>query len=280
LVLISDAKIYPVPEPVKETRVLHNKLPVELSQFFYCFKLTLQPSLYLSGMKTIIETDKDFICDIQAPCFKNLQHDEAEMVRASKTQVLFRKGDNLTKQGAFASYVLFLITGLAKQYIEGEGTKNYNLRIIRPGEFVGLSAVFNENIFSYSSVAITDCQAFLIEKETIAKLVKQNGLFGFSIIKRYCEQNVNLLGTVSNLMYKQMNGRLADTLLYIDALKKDNPDIFQLLSRKDIADFAGISTESAVKLLKTFEKDGLLKLHDKDIDILDRNLIAEISKRG
>ena len=231
-------------------------------------------------MKTIIETDKEFICDIQAPCFRNLQQDEAEMVRASKTQVLFRKGDNLTKQGAFASYVLFLINGLAKQYIEGEGTKNYNLRIIRPGEFVGLSAVFNENIFSYSSVAITDCQAFLIEKETIAKLVKQNGQFGYSIIKRYCEQNVNLLGTVSNLMYKQMNGRLADTLLYIDALKKDNPDLFQLLSRKDIADFAGISTESAVKLLKTFEKDGLLKLHDKDIDIINRDLLAEISKRG
>ncbi len=231
-------------------------------------------------MKTILETDREFICDIQAPCFRNLQPDEAEMVRASKTQVFFRKGDNLTKQGAFASYVLFMITGMAKQYLEGEGTKNYNLRIIRSGEFVGLSSVFYENIFSYSSVAITDCQAFLIEKDTIARLVKQNGQFGFSIIKRYCEQNVNLLGTVGNLMYKQMNGRLADTLLYIDSLKKENPDIFQMLSRKDIADFAGISTESAVKLLKAFEKDGLIKLHDKDINLLNHDLLSEISKRG
>jgi len=98
-------------------------------------------------MKTILETDREFICDIQAPCFRSLQPDEADMVRASKTQVFFRKGDNLTKQGAFASYVLFMITGLAKQYLEGEGTKNYNLRIIRPGEFVGLSSVFYENIF-------------------------------------------------------------------------------------------------------------------------------------
>ena len=44
--------------------------------------------------------------------------------------------------------------------------------------------------------------------------------------------------------------RMADTLLYIDSLKKEKPEIFQLLSRKDLADFAGISTESAVKLLK------------------------------
>ena len=231
-------------------------------------------------MKTILETDSDFICDIQAPCFQMLLPEEAEVVRASKTQVLFRKDDNLTKQGAFASYVLFIIDGYAKQYLEGDGTKNFNLRIIKPGEFVGLSAVFSENTFNYSSVALTDCHVFLIEKEAIAKVVKQNGSFGFNIIKRYCEQNTNLLNTVRNLMYKQMNGRMADTLLYIESLKNEKSEIFQLLSRKDLADFAGISTESTVKLLKTFEKDELIKLHEKDIIILKQDALLGISRRG
>jgi CRP-like cAMP-binding protein len=231
-------------------------------------------------MKTILETDRDFICDIQAPCFQMLTAEEVELVRASKTQVLFRTDDNLTKQGAFASYVLFIITGLAKQYLEGEGSKNYNLRIIKPGEFVGLSAVFSKNTFNYSSVALTDCQVFLVEKEAVAKVVKQNGMFGFNIIRRYCEQNADLFNIIRNLNYKQMNGRMADTLLYIESLKTENTNIFQLLSRKDIADFAGISTESAVKLLKSFEKDGLIKLNEKDIALLDKNALVEISKRG
>ena len=231
-------------------------------------------------MRTILETDKDFICDIQAPCFQNLSQEEAELVRASKTQVLFRKDDNLTKQGAFASYILFIINGLVKQYLEGDGTRNYNLRIIKPGDFVGLSTVFYENIFNYSTIAITDCQVYLIEKEAIAKVIKKNGLFGFAIIKRYCEQNVNLLNTVRNLMYKQMNGRMADTLLYLDSLKTETAEIFQLLTRKDLADFAGISTESAVKLLKTFEKDRLIELHEKDVKVVKYDLLAEISKKG
>lgn len=231
-------------------------------------------------MKTILETDHDFICDIQAPCFQMLSPDEVVLVRASKTQVFFRKGDNLTKQGAFASYVLFIITGLAKQYLEGDSTKNLNLRIIKPGEFVGLSAVFTKNTFNYSSIALTDCQVFLIEKDAIAKVVKQNGTFGFNIIKRYCEQNTNLFDTLRTVMYKQMNGRMADTLLYIDGLKTENAEIFQLLSRKDIADFAGVSTESAVKLLKSFEKDGLIKLNEKDIIVVSHNGLVEVSKRG
>ena len=231
-------------------------------------------------MKTILETDRDFICDIKAPCFQMLTPEEVELVRASKTQVLFRKDDSLTKQGAFASYALFVITGLAKQYLEGDGIKNYNLRIIKPGEFVGLSAVFSKNTFNYSSVALTDCQVFLVEKDAIAKVVKQNGMFGFNIIKRYCEQNADLFNIIRNLNYKQMNGRMADTLLYIESLKAENAGIFQLLSRKDIADFAGTSTESAVKLLKSFEKDGLIKLNDKDITLLDQNALMEVSRRG
>jgi len=231
-------------------------------------------------MKSIIETDQEFICDIQAPCFQMLSAEEAELVRASKTQVLFRKGDNLTKQGAFASYALFVINGLAKQYIEGEGGKSFNLRIIKPGEFVGLSAVFTKNTFNYSSVALTDCQVFLVEKETIASLIKQNGQFGFNMIKRYCEQNANLFDTLKTVLYKQMNGRMASTLLYINALKNENPEIFQLLSRRDLADFSGISTESAVKLLKSFEKDGLIDLQEKDIFLLNYNELEEISKKG
>lgn len=231
-------------------------------------------------MKTILETENDYICEIQAPCFQMLSPEEVELVRASKTQILFRKGDNLTKQGTFASYILFIIKGLAKQYIEGELNKSYNLRILQAGEFVGLSSVFSRNVFNYSSVAITDCQVFLIEKEAIAKVVRQNGTFGFDIIKRYCGQNVNLFDSLHKVLYKQMNGRIAETLLYIDGLKGEYPEIFQLLSRKDIADFAGISTESAVKLLKTFEKDGLIELNEKDIVVVNYKELQEISKRG
>lgn len=231
-------------------------------------------------MRTILETDHNFICDIQAPCFQVLLPDEVELVKSSKTQVLFRKEDNLTKQGAFASYILFIISGWAKQYLEGDQSRNFNLRIIRPGEFVGLSAVFNKNTFNYSSVALTDCQAILIENAVIARLIRENGEFGFSIIKRYCELNGDLNTTLRKVMYKQMNGRMAETLLYIDTFRVENPEIFQLLSRKDIADFAGISTESAIKLLKNFEKEGLIELNEKDIRLVNLTALNEISKKG
>jgi len=231
-------------------------------------------------MKSISETDKEFICEMQAPCFQLLSGEEVELIRASKTQVLFRKGENLTKQGTFTSYVLFLMEGIVKQYVEGDGTHNYNLRIIQPGEFLGLSALFNKKIFSYSTVSLTEARVFLLEKDALFKVLQQNGAFAIEIIKRYSHHNNVLYDSIRHLMYKQMNGRMADALLYLSSDEFKSFNLFALLSRKDIADFAGLSTETGIKLLKSFEKDGLIQLDDKSISILKPELLMDISKRG
>ncbi len=231
-------------------------------------------------MRTLTETDQGYVCDIQAPCFQSLLPGEAELIRLSKTQVMFRKDDNLTKQGAFTSYVLYIITGWAKQYLEGDGNRNINLRIIGPGEFLGLSAVFVRNSFDTSCVALTECQAILIEKNAIVKLMAGNGEFGFSIAKRYSVQNNDLLSIMDKLLYKQMNGRLAGTLLYLDGFRSGDFSIFRLLSRKEIAEFSGLSTESTIKLLKNFEKEALIRLDEKEIRLLNLHALEEISRKG
>lgn len=231
-------------------------------------------------METISENDDAFICDIQAPCFQILSKEEVDLVRNGKTQVLFRKGDTLTKQGTHSSYILFLLSGVVKQYIEGSDNRSFNLRIVQAGEFIGLSSVFSRKTFTYSTSALTDCQVLLIEKDSLSAIMQGNGAFSFHLIQRYCTQNADLHEVLHDQQFKQMHGRLAGTLLYLNTYKEHLPNIFQLLSRKDLADFAGISTESTVKLLKSFEKEGLVELLDKDIVLPDLNRLKDIQKRG
>lgn len=231
-------------------------------------------------METIQENDKNYFCDIQAPCFQELNHTEVDFIRNSKTQVIYRKGENLTKQGTFASYILFLVSGIAKQYVENDAGKSYNLRMITPGDFVGLSSVFTRLPYDYSSVALTDVQAFLVDNNSLLKVAQNNGAFATSITRRYSLQNSALFNNIKMLMYKQMNGRMAETLLYLSNINATGIDIFAQLTRKEIADFAGISTENAVKILKSFEKDGLIQMEDRAIHIVNPTTLGEISKRG
>jgi CRP/FNR family transcriptional regulator len=231
-------------------------------------------------MKTISNTDKGFVCDITLPCFSALSPEETELVRDSRVQVVFRRGENITKQGAFASYVIFIVSGFSRQYIECSNGRDYNLRIIRPGEMVGLSAVFNRNTFNYSVVAITETTGFLIEKEAIAGLVKNNGVFAFGIVRRYCEHNAMLYSSLDHVLHQQTNGRMATVLLTLSPENFGGEDLIKHLSRRELADFAGISTEGAVKVLKSFEKDGLIRLSDRSIILLEKDRLEEISRTG
>lgn len=231
-------------------------------------------------MKTYSVTQTPDPVGPDTPCFRNLMPEELKLISRSKTRVLFRRGESLTKQSAFGSSVLFVIQGIARQYIEHEHGKIFNLGLIIPGDFIGLSLAFQKSTYNYSVTALQDTLACLIEKEAVAGLIRKNGEFAYKIITRYCGEVSSLYETIGVLLGKQMPGRLADTLLYLDEEAYRSRQIFELLSRRDIAEFAGISTENTVKLLKTFEKEGIIRLSDKDVQILNREKLLEISRTG
>jgi CRP/FNR family transcriptional regulator len=77
-----------------------------------------------------------------------------------------------------------------------------------------------------------------------------------------------------------MRGKLASALLYLSQEEFLEENIFEYLSRQDIADFASISTESAIKFLKEFEKEKILRLNGKDIVILNSEKLEQMSKNG
>lgn len=231
-------------------------------------------------MKTIQEYDKEYICDISAPCFASLTPDQLAIVKTSRTQVKFRKGENLTKQGMYASYILFIVNGLAIKFIEGNGNKNLNLEIVGAGDFIGLSSIFTEGLFEYSATTLTDCHALLVEKIAISNVLESNAKFASELIKRYIRSNSVLYSSIQTLLFNQMNGKIAKALLYLGEVKKKEPDIFILLGRKEIAGFAGISVENAIKILRHFEKDQIIVLKEKDIEILNPVLLKDISIHG
>ena len=74
------------------------------------------------------------------------------------------------------------------------------------------------------------------------------------------------------MTYKQLHGRLAYTLIYLSREDFEIKNIFQYLTRKDLAELSTMSTEGAVHILSEFDKDGIVELQGKDIKILDMEI--------
>jgi CRP-like cAMP-binding protein len=64
------------------------------------------------------------------------------------------------------------VNGYVKQYVEAIRGNRITSGLLNR-RFCGLSAVFSKNTFNYSAVALTDCLAFLIEKDVIGKVIRR-----------------------------------------------------------------------------------------------------------
>lgn len=206
--------------------------------------------------------------------------DDLKILDQHKTKITYLKGENIFKQGAFAPYVIYIVSGLVKVYLQTGYDKQINISIAKSGEFLAFSSIFGENIHTYSTQAVTDAEICMIEKESLKDGLLNNPEFALQITSKNYRNERHLLEIIKNLSYKQMRGKLASALLYLSQEDFWEEKIFEYLSRQDIADFASISTESAIKFLKEFEKEKILKLNGKDILILDSEKLEQMSKNG
>lgn len=197
-----------------------------------------------------------------------------------KTQITYLKGENIFKQGAFAPYVIYVVKGLIKVYLQTGYDKQINISLAKTGDFLAFSSVFGENIHTYSTQALKSSVICMIEKESLKKTLIDNPQFALEITSKNYKNESHLFEIIKNVSYKQMRGKLASSLLYLSQDDFIKEDVFNYLTRHDIADFASISTESAIKFLKELEKEKVLKLDGKNIDILDTEKLESISKNG
>ncbi len=209
-----------------------------------------------------------------------LSDQDQEFLKHKKKQLLYSKGENLFKQGAFATYVMYVQSGLVKVYLQTAPNKCINIRIAKPGDFLAFSSVFGEDFYTYSTVAIKDAEICMIDKEGLKELLHHNNEFAMRITTNNFKCEAHLFNLISSISQKQMRGKLATALIYLSAPEFLKEDIFSHLTRQDVAEFATITTESAIRFLKEFEKENMVKLTGKEIEIIDYPRLEEIAQKG
>ena len=202
------------------------------------------------------------------------------IAEGKKTWIIYQRGEQIFKQGAFAPHVIYVVNGLVKVYLQTGSDKQINIILAKAGDFLAFASTFGENIHTYSAMAIKNSEVCMIERESLKNALLENPELGLRLTSRNYRIEGLLLGIIRNLSYKQMRGKLASSLLYLSQEDFAGENVFDFLTRQDIADFASISVESAIKFLKEFEKEEIVSLNGKKIHILDAMKLEQISKAG
>jgi CRP-like cAMP-binding protein len=214
-------------------------------------------------------------------CTEVLTLSEMELLESRMVVVNYRKGENICKQGTPVTQIMFVREGLVKIYMETNSGDNLVLHILPGMNIIGLSTLFDGNsVYQFSAQAYQDTRVQVVDVNTFKQLIRSNPEFSLSVIGLLAEYNTVIGGRFYCLTQKQTYGRLADVLLCL-ANRIYKAQKFPLhLSRKELAEIAGMSVESVARILTRFKEEGLIDLECKHVNILNYKRLLEISQKG
>ncbi len=215
-------------------------------------------------------------------CFNRhtLSADELKLLIANQRSISYKKGESIFKQDTFVSHIIYLKKGLVKAEVEGFRDKKLIIRFIGSGQFIGFSAISKEDYYPYSTVAIKNAELCIIKKEAVNQLISQNPNVGSLVIDWYSNDYRFQYNKFSILGTKNMPGRLAASLLYLNSSIFQEENIYKYLTRRDIAELSGMSIESMLKLLHELKADKIIQVKGKQITINDIAMLHRLSKIG
>ncbi len=219
-------------------------------------------------------------CNLRSPLFNLLSEEELKIMNAGRFEVVFNAGENLIKQGTSAAHLIMLTRGMAKLYLEGMDKKNLILELVPSWRIIGGPGLFTDFRYHYSVTALTETSACFISSDNVRKIIRSNPDFAEGLLKHCSHNSATNFDRLISLTQKQMPGRLADVLLYLSKEIHRSSAFNLYITRQEIGEMSNMTKESATRILKEFETEGIIKIETKTIEILRMETLREISLHG
>lgn len=190
----------------------------------------------------------------------------------------FKKGEQLFTEGDRVTGIYFLLSGKAKVHKRWGEDKELIVRFAGAGDIVGHRGLGKEMIYPISATAIEPVAACFIELDFFLTTLKVNHDYAFSLLMFYAEELKESERNMRNLAHMQVKARIAYALLNLKERfgVDEHQELNILLSRNDLASFAGTTYETTFRVLNELVEDNLLKFSGKSLLILNEALLRKM----
>jgi len=226
-------------------------------------------------------------CHIQEIFFKSINNDELDVFCTARVEKIIPAGTTFIKQGDKIRSFKYLKEGLIKLHRVDDGGNSQIISFGTPMDFVSIHNIFAEDTYSYSVTALETSTVCIFSIDIIKNLIKTNGKFAEILISTKSRASNRILSNSLDLISKSMYGKVASVILLVASVilffheKIYFTMGFDLpISRKEIAEYTGLSIETVIRVISEFRRDGLIKVYGKRIEIIDKDGLDSIYKHS
>lgn len=182
----------------------------------------------------------------------------------------FQRGDVMLWEGDPCEGLFILQQGSAKIFRLSPQGRQYIVRILQEGDTYGEVPAFDKGASPVNVEALEVCRAWIIETAKLNSLVMEHPLFAQKVLANFGKMLRGMVRMVSEMAFYQVTHRLAR--LIDTELPQDKAAHW---TQEQLAARLGTVREVVARSLKEMERSGAIKLEDRRIQIVDREIFDQ-----
>ena len=227
--------------------------------------------------------DKEKIAESMTVLWEPLTPDQRKYLVDHIKVHLFEKNKTIYKQNEQPTYLMCLLKGKIKVYMNGVGGRTQIIRVIEQmGIFSYRAAFVNEN-YKTSASAFESSTVCMIPINVIRSIIEENNELAVFFIRQLCKMLGEADALTVNLTQKHMRGRLAESLIILKnkyGYEDDGSTLSIYLSREELANMSNMTTSNAIRILSSLASENIIITDGRKIKIIDEHRLCLISENG
>jgi CRP/FNR family transcriptional regulator, dissimilatory nitrate respiration regulator len=213
-----------------------------------------------------------------ASLFKGISPEEIEKILDNVPHSIkkFQSGSMICLSGEQVNSLMVVINGVVKgEMVDFAGRVIKIEDIPAPGALAPAFMFGNRNRFPVNVIAVSAAELLLIGKTDFLKLLKINETILVNFLDMISNRSQFLSEKIKFLNFKTIKGKLAHFIL--QKAGNDQTSVRLGMTQNDLADFFGVARPSVARSLNELEEGGFIEAKSKNIRIIDKEGLADLT---
>lgn len=214
------------------------------------------------------------------PFFQGLEKDVLQQVNKKFSNSHFEAGQPIYYEGDKATLLRVVVYGAVKLIRQAEDGKEILVDMLKPGEYFGSLNELGDDTYNETAVAQSDTCIMVIGNREFRSLLKTHHSIAVAVLDITTEKLNSARDQIHHLSTLSVEKRIAHILMKLCEKFSEKSKVGMLLqlplSRKDLADMAGTSTETASRIMSRFQQDGIIMSGRQWVAIQDLDALSAV----
>lgn len=188
----------------------------------------------------------------------------------------FQQGEVIYDEGQNSNYIYLLHKGVVKCHRFDEQGKELTTALYKDADMFGYTSFIQNVPYQETSTAIRNVELFGVSKEQVKAVLDANQQVTLELIQLLTDDLQGAKDQLLQMAYSSVKKKTASTILKFAEKLNRKPEDSIKISRGDLASVAGIATETLIRCLSDFKKEGIIEIDGRNIRILDLHKLQDV----